>query len=1306
MNQKDFTRQPRFLPEMPMGEKNIESAPAMPQKPETSWLTVILPPLAMLGITVLVALSNQGNPMFALMSLGATFVALINSLLSISRQKKKYSNDKKLRESKYLQYISDIRTELTVQQKLQAAAANEMNPDPEVCMNRIRNTDSKLWERTTVHSDFLSVRVGMGNVPFAVKLTCNQQRFKLEEDPLAGEPEKIVLDYEKVNNIPMCLDIYNGEICGIVGDNNRVISLLNAIMLQIVTNHGYDDVNIVLLLKDENVPILSWMRFLPHVWDADYKIRFIACGSAMAHQTLAVVYDILRTRELNKKDTSQTASLMLPHYIFVVDDPALLDKEPIAKYLYTPHKELGIASIFLAQNKAYLPMNCQIVITTGAKAHEISHKDVGGKSIYNPDQVNIGKLDFIGRQLAPLKIKSAFSNFSLPKSITLNQMYRIKKVEEVDLRSKWLANRTYMGMSVPIGARAGGELFFLDMHETGFGPHGLVAGTTGSGKSELLQSIIISLAMNYHPHDVVFVLIDYKGGGMADAFKGMPHLVGTITNLGGNQTTRALISIKSELQRRQRVFSDHGVNNIDKYQKLFHNGGASIPIPHLIMIADEFAELKAEQPDFMKELVSAARVGRSLGVHLVLATQKPGGIVDDQIWSNSKFKMCLKVQDTGDSRDVIKRDDAAYIKEPGRAYIQVGNDEVFEMFQSAYAGADYDPQSETSSSKNKDQSIYKVGLNGRYEKIYPLHEEKIAKLELPSQLNAMAGHVINTAGAMSLTALPGPWPPPLQEELYLDDILDFTGGFDYERGVWGKKPGLAVSLKPVVGIFDNPREQIQDKLAFDFLANGNLFVYGMAGSGKTVFLQTLCLSLAHSLSPQEASIYVLDFGGGAFRYMEPLPHIGGVVTVEEEYRLNQFMIFIFRLIDERKKLFLSAKVDGFAQFKEKSAQEMAAVFVLIDNYTALAEVYINIAEQMLTLAREGVKYGIYLVATAAQEKAYRFSANFKMAVVFEMTDKSEYDSIVGRSYGLEPSKNAGRALLRNNPPLEFQTANCCFKEKSLEDIVELFSSFVHSGRIKPTLPIPQMPDIVDIFEINKHHTSALVNVGLLNDNLQPAGLDLYQNHLLLVTGEPGSGKSTLLVSMAKLLLESVKVKIYVIDSVSAGLYPLLSKNNVINLAEMSDNDKSNLVEEINTMLERRRVELLECRKSGGDLAAIRDSWEQSVFIIDDLLDFAENGDRNLLDILERIAKKEHGLKIAIWAGCNISDISSSYDSFAKLFKNGGCGVMFGSIKDQGVFNLRVPYGSYEKTEFEIGEGYFVRKNKYGGIKAAVDISLL
>lgn len=253
-------------------------------------------------------------------------------------------------------------------------------------------------------------------------------------------------------------------------------------------------------------------------------------------------------------------------------------------------------------------------------------------------------------------------------------------------------NNSSKSLAVPLGARAAGDYVYLNLHEKAHGPHGLVAGTTGSGKSEILQSYILSLAVNFNPYEVAFLLIDYKGGGMSKMFTALPHLLGTITNLDGSQSMRALASIKSELARRQSIFNQYDVNHINNYNKLFKNGEAEEPLPHLFLISDEFAELKKEQPEFMSELVSAARIGRSLGVHLILATQKPTGVVDDQIWSNSKFKLALKVQNEADSKEILKTADAANITLPGRAYLQVGNNEIYELFQSAWSGAAYNEE--------------------------------------------------------------------------------------------------------------------------------------------------------------------------------------------------------------------------------------------------------------------------------------------------------------------------------------------------------------------------------------------------------------------------------------------------------------------------------------------------------------------------------------------------------------------------------------------------------------------------------------
>lgn len=293
-------------------------------------------------------------------------------------------------------------------------------------------------------------------------------------------------------------------------------------------------------------------------------------------------------------------------------------------------------------------------------------------------------------------------------------------------------NNSIISLQAPVGVDTSGRKIILDIHEKFHGPHGLIAGSTGSGKSEFIITYILSLAVNYSPEDVAFVLIDYKGGGLAGAFqKGnvkLPHIVGTITNIDTVGLQRSLASIQSELRRRQVKFNQarektaEGTIDIYKYQKLYHEGIVDEPIPHLLIICDEFAELKQQQEDFMDELMSVSRIGRSLGVHLILATQKPAGIVNDQIRSNSRFAVCLKVQDKEDSMDVIKRPDAARLKHIGQFYLQVGNDEYFVFGQAAWAEAQYFPSN--IARKNENNSITFISNIGTVKKEVEDSEQK------------------------------------------------------------------------------------------------------------------------------------------------------------------------------------------------------------------------------------------------------------------------------------------------------------------------------------------------------------------------------------------------------------------------------------------------------------------------------------------------------------------------------------------------------------------------------------------------------
>lgn len=1292
INEKyEFSRQPRFLPEMPSGEIEIPNPPHAYEKPEISWFTLLAPPVVMLVITLLLALTYQS--MFMMLSIAMTVMTLIVSLATAASQIKKYRKKKKEREQKYLQFIADTRSELMLAREQQIKAMNEMNPEPAACLQRIQDIDNRLWERTPSSPDFLSLRFGVGSVPAALHIKYTKQAIIMESDPLIMEPQRLALEFERVQDVPVSINLMASEICGIAGEEEKTFAMVTQMLLQLVTHHGYDDVRIVVLAAEEGLEKWSWLRQLPHLWTDGFDARFLLCGKAIAHQVLGGLHEVLKERE-----RKEVAGSPLPHLVFIVEDPTLLEEEPINKYLYNKCASLGVSSVYIAKNQAYLPMNCKQVIVLQGKNGELADRESGEKSTFIPDQVPMRQLEEAVRRMAPLRIKNSSASFALPTSLTLLDMLQAKTTGEVDLLSRWTRNKPFKGMSVPIGIKAGGSLFHLDMHETGHGPHGLVAGTTGSGKSELLQSIIISLAINYHPHDVVFVLIDYKGGGMADIFKGMPHLVGTITNLGGNQTTRALLSIKSELMRRQRVFSEFGVNNIDRYQKLYYSqneDGRMPAIPHLIMIADEFAELKQDQPEFMKELVSTARVGRSLGVHLILATQKPAGVVDDQIWSNSKFKICLKVQDEADSKDVIKRPDAAMIKEPGRAYIQVGNDEIFELFQSAYSGADYDPEGEMLKSENRTKRIYEISLHGRAEQIYPLEEEKIALKEMPSQLKCMVEHIISFSEQSGVQALKGPWLPPLPDTVYLDDLYAPGTGLNMELG-WPREEAI---LSAPIGLVDDPRGQLQEPLMIDFAAEGNLFVYGSPGTGKTYLLRSLCMSLAYKYSPSDVHLYVMDFGGSSFKLFERLPHCGGVMTLEQESTIQQFVLFLFRVMDERKRLFEESQSDGFNDYRLNGGK-LPAIVLVIDNYFALSETYEEIDEKMVTLAREGSKFGIYMVVTATNSSLvrYKLSVNFKMAVALQLTDKGEYANIVGRTEGLEPAKVPGRGLVNGKPPLEFQTAIPEFSERSMEELIQDFEFFAKENLVEPATPIPIMPAKIDMREINQG--GELLAIGLGDHDLMPVYVDLTVTPVIMIAGDAMSGKSTQLVSWISMLdekLGSDRLEVYALDSSSMGIYELMKLPCVTDLSQVED--MYDFIDAVKQELDERRGKFLAARQANGDLNALVRSWKQMIFVIDNLSELTNGDQYSLKELIERIAKQERGMKVAVIAADQTSELANNWDSLGKVLREEQTGLLLGSLKEQSLFNTRFPYGSQEK-DMELGDGYFIVKNKFTGLRTA------
>lgn len=705
---KIYHRAPRTLEEVPQETIGIEGPPQMNPAQKQPLILTIGPSLTMalpmiMGTMMMMYASSDGgrSPLYMysglIMSVSSAFIGVFWSLANIRHQKKIEAEQIKHRFEAYSEYLVEKTEEVKDKYQKTTDTLFEMYPSAEECLSYDENK-STLWNRNLTHKDFLKHRLGIGNIPFQISLDVPKKKFVLFKDELEEKPRYLKENYEMLYDVPVNLDLTKNNLIGIVGGREKqgAIEVAKSISAQIAANNCYTDVKMGFIYNgEEESQSIQWnyAKWLPHTWSEDKKTRYVADNKELASEVFYELTKIFRTRiEEQKEKQGKESTLPKPYYILFISDAALLEGELITKYIFENEKICGLTTFILTQRYEELPNACNFIIENTAEfqgMYDVVDR-ISERQKITFDKISSKKLEDFARHLTTLQVKEMEKGGEIPNSLTFFEMLEVNRPEEIPVKELWAKNRIYDNIKGMIGQKAGGVPCYLDVHEKYHGPHGLVAGTTGSGKSETLQTYMLALAVNYSPDDIGFFIIDYKGGGMANLFSGLPHMVGQISNLSGNQVKRAMISIKSENRRRQRVFTEHGVNNINLYTKLYKNGEAAMPVPHLFIIIDEFAELKREEPDFMKELISVAQVGRSLGVHLILATQKPSGTVDDNIWSNSKFRLCLRVQDKQDSNDMLHKPDAAYITQAGRCYLQVGNDEVYELFQSGYSGATYE----------------------------------------------------------------------------------------------------------------------------------------------------------------------------------------------------------------------------------------------------------------------------------------------------------------------------------------------------------------------------------------------------------------------------------------------------------------------------------------------------------------------------------------------------------------------------------------------------------------------------------------
>lgn len=1329
-NDNFYIRSPRIFKSLESEDFEIDCPPASHKSKQMPLILTMGPSLTMaiamllsLGLTI--ANAGAGGSRQSVAVSGVTALTMLAGVILWpiilnryhKRQEIKEENFRQNQYMKYLQKQDDILGE-KAERNIRILNDNYY-PSPEQIINFFRdeNLKRRLWERVPSDSDFMRVRLGSGNQPFDVNVATQKEKFSLVEDPLNNELKKLVDKYKFLSNVPVTVSLLEEKTIGLIGKRKEIINNAMSMAFHLASLHSYDEIKLVFVYNEKESKHFEWTKMIPHTWNNERSIRYISTNRDETHRVFTAIDEVVKERELNC--SREANALCLPQYVVFIFDDSLVEDEPLMRYINNSNNQVGVSSVFIYGNVDRLPIDCRAIVQNdGLKCGVyIKNKNANGVIEFKPDKISIEELDFFSRFIAPLEVKIMSNNMNIPESLKFLDIYKVGNVKELKIEDRWNNSQPYKSLAAPIGVKSGGAIFSLDIHESYHGPHGLVAGMTGSGKSEFLQAYIMSLAINFHPYDVSFILIDFKGGGMANCFDGIPHIAGKITNLSGNQLRRSLISIRAELKKRQKLFSELNINHIDKYHKLYKDSIDTLPpMPHLIIISDEFAQLKSQQPEFMKELIDVAQIGRSLGVHMILATQKPAGVVDDQIWGNSRFRVCLKVLDKHDSNEMIKKPDAAAIKLPGRCYIQVGFDEVFEHVQSGYSGSEYIP---TNSYIDIEDKTIKL-IDNCASVMQAVKGEIGGSYTGQTQMEAIVSHIKEVAIEKDIKAI-SLWLEALPSILPLSSIDSFNKtSFDGIR--WMESDEW---LNPIIGLADYPEEQVQFPLKAELGSKGHIAVYGNSGSGKTTYLHTLIYSLACTYSPEEFNLYVIDLGGRTLGIYSQLPHCGDVVYADDKKGIEAIVNGLLDIIKERKLMFSNVNVGGIESYIQTTGEKIPAVVLCIDNYIVLHERYYELEEALVSIARDGSTYGIYLVVTGSTEGSiHRLSDYFKNFFVLQMNDSYAYKQIIGLASGLEPEPIKGRGLTDAGVPVEFQTAIAVNHENEairINEIKKVIDKMIlaWSGN-EPRRFIDEMPsqkEITNVKTIN-NNVSAKVRgedmavdesnenalfIGVDNKSSIQQSIELKDVSSFLVGGLGVTGKTNTIKSIIKDIKRYPERKLVIIDKITKELEEFSKSINAdsyistseefdffVKLLKVEVAERINLYNEIKEFIEDKE-EMYGCMQK----------YDKYFIVIHDFTAFYSMISDEALSEFEKLVQVIKGLNIYFITGANFENLRENYSGqvlYKNLIETDTGIIMGGNIDKQICIEFKNMSALDRNKSLPLGTGILFQGEKYKEIQ--------
>jgi DNA segregation ATPase FtsK/SpoIIIE, S-DNA-T family len=1118
-----FHRPPRsFPPALPDRPIVIAQPPQLARRGAAGLLQMLMPALGTLGIVAFAFIVP--NKLFLIVAGAFVGISLVSVFVSYWSQRRSGKRSARAERRLYRAHLQKRELELQQVVRHQRDVDERLYPDP-VRLTGLVGQRRNLWERRPGDRDFLAFRLGRSAVPLVCPI-----ELSLSEDPLTeyqpelyAQAQELVDRYRTVSQLSVVASLADASVITLTGPRTRTVGLARAILAQAAALRAPADLRVIAAFEAAHARDWAWLKWVPHSRSSrnQQRERIDAGPSLLLAPNVDRLAQLLeehvqpRVEQLRRIESSSSADgtaaqIDAPELLLVLDGfhaGSQVAKHPLVRELALRGERLKVRTLCLVDEGDAEPPEAQLrVVIPPAGGAVLERTGVSGYRLapIELDELSAAGAESLTRQLAPLHLEESAGSIDLAADVHLSE----------------LLNEPTGALCAPIGLSEEGDRLVLDLKqaaEGGMGPHGLIVGATGSGKSELLRTIVTSLAASHRPEELCFVFVDFKGGAAFAELAGLPHSAGMITNLQHDLSLidRMHAALFGEQQRRQSILRAAGnLDDVAAYRALRASDPSLEPLPHLLVIVDEFGELLSNRPEFIDLFLAIGRVGRSLGMHLLLSSQRLEEGRLRGLEGHLRYRICLRTYSAQESKSVLGTADAFLLPPyPGVGYLSVDTD-IYQRFKTALVTTPHDDGARPGAPVGAFELAAETG---------PAQPAADAGAEdRPTDLDVLIAQLRSAHGDA------GPvhqvWLDPLPARQSLSAVLD-------TEPWWKREPeaaGSSAGVRACVGLLDLPSEQRQDPLVLDLGGiGGHLAVVGAPQTGKSTLLRTLVASLCVTWTPDELRVYGIDLGGGLLRPLDGAPQVGGVCGKSDPERVRATVRQVRALIAERELCFREHGIDSMAEARARgrtgqlTAEESADVVLVIDNWGALMRDYEDLAEELAEIAATGLQHGVHLVITAGRWAEIRPAIREAFGTRLELRLNDPMESDFGRRIAeTVPTGAPGRGVTPDG--LHFQIALPRMDDRAeLAGVGEALSNLVRELDLRwtgdPAPEVRVLPERITREELAPAAGPGIV-IGIEELTLAPVELDLagVDQHLL-VLGEAGSGRTTVLRTLAQAL---------------------------------------------------------------------------------------------------------------------------------------------------------------------------------------------